>query len=90
MSLAAAPGTAPLSPTAFSQRLLEAASVDGRRAPSERTQIATLLRPFTGGNWDDQSFECALREQQTSGAELGEAAREVLALWRLCSRFGAS
>jgi hypothetical protein len=89
MSLAAAPATAPLTPTAFSQRLLEAARFDGRRPPGERRQLAALLDPFTVGNWDGQAFERALREKQADGAELGEAAREVLALWRLCSKSGA-
>lgn len=89
MSLATAPRSAPITPTAFSQRLLEAARFDGRRAPVERTQLAALLSPFTGGNWDSQTFELALREKQTDSAELGETAREVLTLWRLCSRFGA-
>ncbi|HZS01003.1 MAG TPA: hypothetical protein VFE37_19955 [Chloroflexota bacterium] len=88
MSLAAAPTSLSLTPTAFSQRLLEAASLDARRNPQERTQLDALLRPFAGAEVDARAFESALRDRQRQDADLGEAAREVLALWRLCSRYG--
>jgi hypothetical protein len=92
MSLAVAPHGPSLSPTAFSERLLEAASLDGRRDPRERSQLAALLRPFTGAEVDGAAFESALQECQQRDADLSGAAREVLALWYLCSRFkvGAS
>ena len=89
MSLATAPPTLSLSPTAFSQRLLEAASLDGRRDPREHSQLDTLLRPFAGAEVDGTAFESALQDCQRRDVELSAAAREVLALWHLCSRFKA-
>ena len=90
MSLATAPHSPPLSPTAFSQRLLEAALLDGRHDPSERTQLTALLRPFAGAELDGAAFETALQDCQRRDGEMSTTAREVLALWRLCSRFKAS
>ena len=87
MSLATVPATAALTPTAFSQRLLEAASLDARCDADERSQLASLLGPFAGADVDAVAFESALRDRQRQDAQLGEAAREVLALWQLCSRF---
>src|SRR4051812_48540458 len=89
MSLAAAPDSLAFTPTAFSQRLLEAASLDPRRDAGERTRLASLLRPFAGAEVDGHSFETALLNHQHQDTELGDAAREVLALWHLCSRFDA-
>lgn len=90
MSLASSPYSAPLSPTVFSQRLLEAASLDDRRDARERTQLASLLGPFAGAELDGAAFERALQDCQRGDAEMGAAVREVLALWHLCSRFKAS
>lgn len=90
MSLAAAPAISRLTPTAFSQRLLEAATLDARRDAQERTQLASLLRPFAGAEVDGLAFELALQDRQRHDAALGETAREVLALWHLCSRYRAS
>jgi hypothetical protein len=89
MSLASAPHSTSLSPAVFSQRLLEAASLDGRRDVRERTQLASLLGPFTGAEVDSAAFETALQDFQRHDTELSAAVREVLALWHLCSRFKA-
>jgi hypothetical protein len=89
MSLATAPETLPFTPTAFSQRLLEAATLDPRGDARERTRLTSLLRPFAGAEVDGRTFELALQDRQCQDADLGDAAREVLALWYLCSRFGA-
>jgi hypothetical protein len=90
MSLAAAPCAASLTPCAFSQRLLEAASLDARRDPVERTRLAALLRPFARADVDGPAFETALQDFQRRDSNLCDAATEVLALWHLCSRFKAS
>jgi hypothetical protein len=74
-------------PTAFSQRLLEAAASDARRDERDRTQLASLLRPFANEELDGRAFEVALLNRQHLDGDLGHAAREVLALWLLCSRF---
>ncbi len=85
MTAAIAPVTRSLTPTAFSERLLEAARADPRRDERERGQLAALLRPFLGSPVGVQAFEAALREYQARRADLRDTAREVLALWHLCS-----
>jgi hypothetical protein len=89
MSLATASTTPYLTPTVFSQQLLEAARLDARRDAQERTYLASLLRPFAVADVDGPAFETALQDRQRQDADLRETAREVLALWHLCSRFGA-
>ena len=87
MSLATAPQSTRFFPTVFSQRLLEAASLDGRRGPHERRQRASLLDPFAGAEVDGAAFKAALQDRQWGDAELSGAARVVLALLPLCSHF---
>jgi len=89
MSLATPPSSH-FTPTAFSQCLLEATTADTRRDAAERTQVTSLLSPFTGVEVDGLAFETALQDHQRHDATLGPTAREVLALWRLCSRYPAS
>jgi hypothetical protein len=88
MSLATAPATSPLTPHAFSQCLLEAATLDARRDAQERTRLASLIGPFTRTEVDGPTFEQTLQDHQRQDAALGPAAREVLALWHLCTRTG--
>ena len=86
MVLAAAPTTTRISPAQFCERLLSALAADGRSDPRERTQRDVLLRPYVAAGVEPQAFEASLQDYQTRSSELADTAREVLTLWRLCSR----
>jgi hypothetical protein len=86
MVAVAAPTHTRLSPAQFCERLLSAVSADGRSDPRERAQQAVLLRPYVNDAVDPQSFESSLEHFQARSSYLADTAREVLTLWRLCSR----
>jgi hypothetical protein len=75
-----------ISPAEFSARLLEATRADCRRDPRQYARHAILLRSFLDGPVDPAKFEARLRDYQTRSSDLADTAREILALWRVCSR----
>ena len=85
MSPVVAPVTR-IAPAEFSARLLDATRADRRRDPRQYVQHAILLRPFVDSAMDAREFEARLRDYQARSSDLAETAREVLALWRVCSR----
>jgi hypothetical protein len=72
-------------PAQFSECLLDAVAADRRRDARDRAQHTLLLRPYVGSNVDADTFEAEMAEQSARNAELAEAARDILALWRVCT-----
>jgi hypothetical protein len=72
-------------PAAFSACLLEAVEADRRRDVRDRVQHTLLLRPFAEADAEPAAFEAAMAEHCQRNADLADVAREILALWRVCS-----
>jgi len=72
-------------PAAFSACLLEAVAADRRRDARDRTQHMLLLRPFAESDAEPATFEAAMVEHCQRNGDLADVAREILALWRVCS-----
>jgi hypothetical protein len=86
MAIATAPSPVRLSPTTFCERLLSANALDNRADARECAQQALLLRPFLEQPVAPEAFETSLEAFQARNSDLAAAAREALALWRLCNR----
>jgi hypothetical protein len=85
MSLTATATRTDFTPAAFSACLLEAVAADRRRDPRNRAQHTLLLRPFAESDVEPSAFEAALAEHCQRNGDLADVAREILALWRVCS-----
>jgi hypothetical protein len=75
-----------ISPAEFSARLLDATRADRRRDPRRYVQHTILLRSFVPSAADPAEFEARLSDYQARSSDLADTAREILALWRVCSR----
>ncbi len=85
MSPTAAATQTHFTPAAFSECRLEAVAADRRRDARDRAQHALLLRPFVGSDAEPSIFEATMAEHCRRNADLADVARQILALWRVCS-----
>ncbi len=74
-----------LTPAAFSAYLLEAVAYDRRRDPRNAAQHAMLVRRFVGSAVTAEAFEEQMATECAKNGDLAEVAREILALWRVCT-----